>query len=270
MSRCVDVSHWPTSTILGTVVHGVRMGDVMSLVDQAIQDQQQLLIGVVNAAKLVNMRRNPSLDAALEKTDITLADGMAVVWGCKLLGRPIPERIAGIDLMHEMLRLADRKKYRVYCLGAAKAVLERVVEKIHADYPSAVVAGFRDGYFGPDQEEAVAEDVLASRADMIFVAISPPKKEQFLAKWSEYMQVPVCHGVGGSFDVMAGKVKRAPVGWQKLGLEWLYRVVQEPRRMWRRYLVTNTLFCWMLFSEWLGKSTPSRKESPEHVESTRQ
>jgi N-acetylglucosaminyldiphosphoundecaprenol N-acetyl-beta-D-mannosaminyltransferase len=138
-----------------------------------------------------------------------------------------------------------------------------------ADYPGVQVAGSRDGYFKDAEEQAVAADIGASRADILLVAMTSPKKEKFLARWSETLGVPVCHGVGGSFDVMAGKVERAPDLWQRLGLEWLYRVKQEPRRLWRRYLVTNALFCGMLCSAFV-RSLPGRLTgSPAATETVR-
>lgn len=246
-----DVSRWPVREVLGARINDMRMNDVVKLADECIQSRCDLLIGVVNAAKVVHMRRNPQLDEAVGSADVTVADGMAVVWAAKLLCQPLPERIAGIDLMFRLLELANRNRYRVYCLGATDEVLAKVVAQIGRDYPNAIVAGQQNGYFKPEDEMSIAKAIGASNADMLFVAISPPKKEQFLARWAEYLNTPVCHGVGGSFDVMAGKVKRAPVLWQKLGMEWLYRVLQEPRRMWRRYLITNTLFVWMLGRELL-------------------
>src|SRR5262249_38675842 len=151
----------------------------------------------------------------------------------RLLGYQLPERVAGIDLMLGMLDLAKRKRYRVYCLGATVEVLQKVVQRIGVDYPEVLVVGSQHGYFSETDEEKIVEDIIAARPDILFVAMTSPKKEQFLARWSERLGVPVCHGVGGSFDVLAGKVDRAPEGWQRLGLEWLYRVKQEPRRLWK-------------------------------------
>jgi N-acetylglucosaminyldiphosphoundecaprenol N-acetyl-beta-D-mannosaminyltransferase len=130
----------------------------------------------------------------------------------------------------------------VYCLGATDDVLQRVVARIASDYPGVKVVGARNGYFSDAEADSVAADIEAAHPDILLVAMTSPKKEKFLARWASELRVPVCHGVGGSFDVMAGKVKRAPAAWQRLGLEWLYRVKQEPWRLWRRYLVTNTLF----------------------------
>jgi N-acetylglucosaminyldiphosphoundecaprenol N-acetyl-beta-D-mannosaminyltransferase len=241
----------PVLTILGVPISPLTVDQTLALCEQRIRDRRRLLIGVVNAAKVVNLRRDATLRGAVLAADVILADGMAVVWASRLLGRPVPERVAGIDLMVRLLHRAHQRGYRVYCLGATDAVLRDVVARIERDYPGLQLVGWRNGYFGPDQEAQVAADVARARPDLLFVAMSSPKKELFLARWSAQMGVPVCHGVGGSFDVLAGRVKRAPAAWQRFGLEWFYRVLQEPRRMWRRYLVTNTLFSVMVLRELL-------------------
>jgi N-acetylglucosaminyldiphosphoundecaprenol N-acetyl-beta-D-mannosaminyltransferase len=239
----------PVQEIFGVPVAAVTMEQALDQIDKAIAERRQILLGVVNAAKIVNMRRDRILRDDVLSSDLIFADGAAVVWASRLLRKPLPERVAGIDLMTEILRRGDARRYGVYLLGATPEVLAGTAARIAKDYPGVRIAGQHHGYFGPDEEKAVAEDVAASRADVIFVAMTSPKKEGFLARWRAKMGVPVCHGVGGSFDVLAGKVDRAPEIWQRLGMEWLYRVKQEPRRLWRRYLVTNTLFCGMVLRE---------------------
>jgi N-acetylglucosaminyldiphosphoundecaprenol N-acetyl-beta-D-mannosaminyltransferase len=238
--------------LLGIPIDPLTMEDVLARVDEAIERRTRLHIGVVNAAKLVNMRRESGLRQDVLASDLILADGVAVVWASRLMGDPLPERVAGIDLMLAMLRRGALRGYRVYCLGATQDVLDRAVDRMVAEFPGISIVGRRNGYFAVDEEEGVARDVAAARPDILFVAMTSPKKENFLRRFAPHMEVPVCHGVGGSFDVLAGKVRRAPVAWQRLGLEWLYRVLQEPRRLWKRYLVTNTTFCAMVLSEWLG------------------
>ena len=159
----------------------------------------------------------------------------------------MPERIAGIDIMYKLLQQANESHYRVYFLGAKPEVLRKVIRTVQRDYPGICIAGYRDGYFDKAQEQSVAEGIRNSRADIFFVAISSPKKEKFLRKWRDFINVPVCHGVGGSFDILAGVSKRAPLWMQKCGIEWFYRLIQEPRRMWRRYLITNTIFIKLSF-----------------------
>jgi N-acetylglucosaminyldiphosphoundecaprenol N-acetyl-beta-D-mannosaminyltransferase len=234
---------------LGVRIDPLTMERALELVDQAVRRRERLQIGVVNAAKIVNMRRDELLRRDVLSSDLVLADGMSVVWAGRLLGHRLPERVAGIDLMLAMLERGGKLGYRVFCLGATEEVLEKAAARILADYPGVTLAGKHHGYFGPAEEGAIAEEIAAARPDILFVAMTSPKKEQFLARWSGRIGVPVCHGVGGSFDVLAGLVQRAPRGWQRLGLEWLYRVKQEPGRLWRRYLVTNTYFCGMVLSE---------------------
>lgn len=251
---------WPARRLFGIGVHALNMDQVLDIVDETIENRGRLLIGVVNAAKVVNMRRDAALRDAVLSSDLILADGVSVVWAARILRRPLPERVAGIDLMHGMLRRGNERGRRVFCLGARQDALEKAVASIRSSYPGIVIAGTRDGYFEVDQEPEIVEKIKASRADLLFVAMSPPKKEIFLGKWVEEMGVPVCHGVGGAFDVLAGRVRRAPPIWRRLGLEWLYRVKQEPRRMWRRYLVTNTLFCAMILGDLMGRYGADSKE----------
>jgi N-acetylglucosaminyldiphosphoundecaprenol N-acetyl-beta-D-mannosaminyltransferase len=234
--------------MFGVPIAAMTMDAALDLVDQAVSARRRLQIGVVNAAKLVNMRRNPELRGDVLSSDIVFADGMAVVWASRILGRPLPERIAGIDLMMGMLERGTQRGYRVYCLGASADILERVVARIAREFPGVNVVGSHHGYFTDAEEAAIASDVARSRPDILFIAMTSPKKERFLSKWSPQLDVPVCHGVGGSFDVVAGYVQRAPERWQRLGLEWLYRVKQEPRRLWKRYLTTNSAFVMMVVS----------------------
>lgn len=235
--------------LLGTDIWPMTMKDVVMECDTRIENKKPLLIGVVNVAKLVNARKNAELKDSLEEADFIVADGLPVVWLSRLCGKPLPERVAGIDIMTELLKLADKKNYGVYFLGAKSEVVIRVVEWTTENFPGVRISGYQDGYFRPEQENKVAEQIRESRADILFVAITPPKKEIFLRKYSEMMEVPVCHGVGGSFDVVAGKTKRAPKWMQKCALEWLYRVIQEPKRMWKRYFLTNSEFIWLSFLE---------------------
>jgi N-acetylglucosaminyldiphosphoundecaprenol N-acetyl-beta-D-mannosaminyltransferase len=249
----------PVRRLFGIPIAALTMTDAVALVARAIQERAPLHIGVVNAAKIVNMHRDAHLRDAVLASDVVLADGMSVVWASRLLGAPLPERVAGIDLMHAILQHGSAHGRRVFCLGAAPDVLATAVRRLEAMYPGVHFVGARDGYFQLNDEEAIAEEIRAARADVLFVAMTSPKKEQFLARWSPVLDVPVCHGVGGSFDVVAGKVHRAPHAWQRLGLEWLYRVKQEPRRLWKRYLVTNLAFVGLVAHELMrGNAQPAR------------
>jgi N-acetylglucosaminyldiphosphoundecaprenol N-acetyl-beta-D-mannosaminyltransferase len=238
----------------------MTQAEVLCRVNETIARRGRLQIGVVNAAKIVNMRRNDALRQNVLASDLILADGLSVVWAGRLLDRPLPERVAGIDLMLGMLRCGNERGYRVYCLGATNEVLDKTMSRIAAEYPNVRLVGAHNGYFTPKEESAIAAEIAAATPDILFVAMPSPKKEQFLARWGSQLGVPVCHGVGGALDVLAGKVRRAPESWQRVGLEWLYRLLQEPRRLWRRYLVTNTIFCHMVLWEFL-RQLPRRLQA---------
>lgn len=247
----------PVRHLFGIPVAGLTMPEAVEVVDQAIAQHQRLLIGVVNAAKVVNMRRDKRLRDSVLASDVILADGFAVVAAAKVLGRPLPERVAGIDLMYAILERGQTRGYRVFCLGATAEVLSLTERAIASRYPGIELVGRHHGYFTASDEPKIAAAIRNANADVLFVAMTSPRKEEFLAAWSAELNVPVCHGVGGAFDVVAGKVRRAPQSWQRVGLEWLYRVVQEPRRMWKRYLVTNSMFVGLLCAE-LCRDTSAR------------
>jgi len=241
-----------TSLLFGIPIQAITMTEALDIIHRTIQNHGKLQIGVVNAAKVVNMRRNQKLGEDVLSSDLILADGASVVLASRILGKPLPERVTGIDLMMGMLERGNIHGYRVYCFGATETVSLKVADKIKNDYPNVILAGRRNGYFSDADEESIAQNIADSQADILLVAITSPKKENFLARWSEKMGVAICHGVGGSFDVLAGEVERAPESWQKMGLEWLYRLKQEPGRLWKRYLVTNSLFCWLVLKEFFA------------------
>jgi N-acetylglucosaminyldiphosphoundecaprenol N-acetyl-beta-D-mannosaminyltransferase len=247
--------------LFGLEFDAVTSAQVVERAEAALTTRDPLLIGVANAAKIVNLRKDPLLRDSLLEADLLVADGQSVVWASRLVRRPLPERVAGIDLFEQLLALADEHGYAVYLLGAKPDVLATLVEQIRSRFPHLRIAGARDGYFTPDEAAAVADDIAASGADMLFLGMVSPKKETFLATYGDRLNVPVLHGVGGSFDVLAGVTRRAPRSWQRLGLEWAYRLVQEPRRLWRRYLVTNTEFLGLTLRE-LVRPTPLYSRQP--------
>ena len=203
---------------------------------------------VVNVAKLVNMQSDLALTESVKACDIINIDGMGVVWGARLCGHSVPERVAGVDLFHSLLAMSAERKFPVFLLGAKLEVVEKTKQVVEGLYDNLKVVGCHDGYFWND-EEAVVKKIRESGAKLLFVAITSPKKENFINKWKDDLGVDFVMGVGGTFDVVAGKVKRAPVWMQKSGMEWVYRIIQEPRRMWKRYLITNSKYIWLLFKE---------------------
>jgi N-acetylglucosaminyldiphosphoundecaprenol N-acetyl-beta-D-mannosaminyltransferase len=260
LSPAEGMARWRSYHLFDVRIDAASMDDAVAAARDAVQHRRRLLFGVVNAAKLVNMRRDPILRRAVLGSDVILADGMSVVWACRILRRPLPHRVTGIDLMIRLLEEGNQHSWRLYCLGATDEVLHALEKHIRATYPSIQIVGMRNGYFRDEEEEQLAGEISRARPDLLFVGMTSPKKERFLCDWSRTMQVPVCHGVGGAFDVVSGTVKRAPRLMQRLGLEWAYRIMQEPGRLWKRYLVTNTVFCWLLFLEIVAALRPSSRE----------
>jgi N-acetylglucosaminyldiphosphoundecaprenol N-acetyl-beta-D-mannosaminyltransferase len=240
-------------SFLGIPVDCLSMTETVAKVNEAIAAQRQLHHVVINAGKVVAMHDDKSLFDSVVHSDLINADGQAIVWAIRLLGNKIPERVAGIDLMHNLLQLAHEKGYRCFFLGAKEEIVGKVVEKVSATWSQDIVAGYRNGYFTKEEEPDIAARIAASGANILFVAITSPKKEQFLATYRQILDpVSFIMGVGGSFDVMAGLTKRAPLWMQQAGLEWFYRFLQEPRRMWKRYLVGNSRFILLVLKARLG------------------
>lgn len=204
---------------------------------------------VVNVAKLVYAQKDEQLKEIINACPLINVDGAGVILGAKFLGIDIPERVAGIDLMEKLIEYSAQNGYKPYFFGAKEEIVKKVVEIYKQKYPQLQIAGYRNGYYSEDEEAKVIEAIKGSDADILFVAMGSPKKEIFLNKYSKAMEIPFTMGVGGSFDVVAGKVKRAPMWMQKLHSEWLFRLIQEPKRMWKRYFVTNSIFLGMIFKE---------------------
>jgi N-acetylglucosaminyldiphosphoundecaprenol N-acetyl-beta-D-mannosaminyltransferase len=236
-------------SFLGFELDAITAGASIELIEERISRGQFTQHVVVNVAKLVNMQSDAELAESVRACDVANVDGMGVVWGARLCGHDIPERVAGVDLFHNLLAMSAKREYPVFLLGAQQAVVEKTIEVVEGLHPGLKVAGYNDGYFW-DDEEAVVNKIRQSGAKLLFVAITSPKKESFINKWQRQLGVDFVMGVGGTFDVVAGKVSRAPVWMQNAGLEWFYRVLQEPRRMWKRYLITNSKYAWLLLGEW--------------------
>lgn len=235
--------------LFGLYLDALNMDEVVDRCRTAIVSRSRVLVGVVNAAKVVKVRSDPALCNALTRCDMLLADGQSIVWASRLLRRPLPERVAGIDLFEQLLVLADSEDRSVYLLGATPDVLERLRYELHVRFPRLRIVGARDGYFKDSEAAGLAAEIKAAAPDMLFVGMSSPKKELFLARFGSMLDVPVLHGVGGSFDVLAGITKRAPGKWQRAGMEWAYRVLQEPGRLWWRYFSTNSAFVFLTARE---------------------
>ena len=243
--------------VLGCPVDALDMEATVARCEEIVAERTYAQHMALNVAKLVACRDDELLRSAVENSAIVNADGQGVVLAARLLGTRLPERVAGIDLMDALMARAAERGWRVFILGAKDEVLERASEVLAERHPGLILAGTRNGYFKPEETAGVCEQIREAKTDVLFVAMGTPHKELFLAEHGPSLGVPLVMGVGGAIDVVAGVTRRAPVLWQRLGLEWLYRMLQEPRRMFRRYAVTNARFAALL-----GRALAARVARP--------
>ena len=241
-------------SIFGCPVDPVTMADAESRILAAMRSGRKLCHTSLNVAKLIKMRSDALLRDDVMSGDLITADGMGIVLGAKVVGHPVPERVSGIDVMDRTLALCAQHGLRPYILGARQEVLETAIVNLRRRYDGLNPAGWRNGYFDVDEEEDIVKEINASGADCLFVALPTPMKENFLARHHDALKPAFVMGVGGSIDVFAGLVRRAP-GWvQRSGFEWLFRLIQEPGRMWKRYLSTNTQFLFWVMAALLFRA----------------
>jgi N-acetylglucosaminyldiphosphoundecaprenol N-acetyl-beta-D-mannosaminyltransferase len=234
--------------LFGVPVDLLSIDETVERCRELIEQRRPVQHAFINAAEAVMMEDVPGFRETLAGCDIVNADGQSIVWAARLLGVKLAGRVAGPDLMERLLGLAEREGYPVYFLGTRAEVLELFEAAVRKLHPRLAIAGRHHGYFTDD--EAVADDIHRSGARLLFVAISSPRKEFFLSKNLERIGPLFAMGVGGSFDLVAGVLRRAPRWMQGAGLEWLWRLIQEPGRMWRRYLIGNARFLVLTVKEW--------------------
>lgn len=232
--------------LLGCPVDILTMAETIDLARDAMRSRTRLQHVALNVAKLVNARWDPVLSADVAESDVVGIDGMGIVWAARLVGLPVKERVSGVDLLNELLAVCAKEGFKPYFLGATREVLQQSAARVLDRYPTLQFAGLRDGYFSPEQEPEIVNGIRESGADCLFIGMPTPRKERFLASHRDELNVPFIMGVGGSFDILSGQIQRAPLHMQNAGLEWLYRVYQEPSRMWWRYAKTNTVFAGIL------------------------
>lgn len=236
-------------TVMGAPVDPWTMAQTVERTKELIDSGVFAHLIGVNADKLLQMRDDPEMDAIVRRCEVVNADGASMVMASQRLGAPVPERVAGIDLMGELCSLAEREGYRVFLLGAKCEVVERTRDVLLGEYPGLRIAGIRDGYFGEEGFDEVAEEVRASGAQITFVGITSPKKELLIERFRELGLKGAYVGVGGSFDVVSGAIPRAPMWMQRAHLEWLFRMMREPGRLAKRYVAGNARFMALLRKE---------------------
>jgi N-acetylglucosaminyldiphosphoundecaprenol N-acetyl-beta-D-mannosaminyltransferase len=237
--------------LLGVPIDLLSMEETVAVAHEAMTRRAKVRHVALNVAKLVKLRNDPELARDVADSTIVGIDGMGIVYGLRLRGVSA-ERVSGCDLMFALMAHCARHGLRPFILGAREDVLQRAMAEARRRWPGITFAGSRNGYFTPEEEPGIVRQIDESGADCLFVAMPTPRKERFLARHAQHLSVSFVMGVGGSIDVLAGHVSRASGRWQGAGLEWLHRLLQEPRKMFWRYASTNTIFAFLMLREVIG------------------
>ena len=229
----------PRVPLLGLNLDRLDVDQVLGWAENRVQEGRPGHVVTANIRFMSVAMQDRSFASIINGADLAVTDGMPLIWLSKLLGAPIPERITGPDLILSLAKLAAEKGYSVYLMGAAPGVAEDAATLLCAMYPGLKIAGTHPGYFDEDEELEMVYTIRRCRPQFLFVALGCPKQEFWIHRWKHELDVPVCIGVGGTLDILTGRLKRAPTWVQRTGLEWLYRLQQEPRRLWRRYVLED-------------------------------
>lgn len=241
-----------TVDILGIPVDAITMKEAVDSVGAFVREGGAHAIYTPNAEIMMAAQRDPELKEIMKKADMLAADGAGVVLASKLLGRPVPEKVSGVDLVREVFRAYAADGLSCYLFGAKPGVAQEAADRIKAEYPGLVIAGFHDGYFTDEEEAEIISDINRSSPDILLVALGAPKQEKWIFNRLGRLNAKVCIGVGGTIDILSGRVRLCPDFFRRHGLEWLYRLYKEPRRA-RRMLDIPRFMLRILYARVTGR-----------------
>ena len=230
--------------VLGYPVDAIESSEAIALVQKAVMERLSLHIVTLNAEMTMQGQGDQELSEILKQAQLVLPDGSGVVWAIRRQGKRV-SKLAGVDFLGQMAAWCAREGKRVFLFGAAEGVAAEAAEALKHFYPGLQIAGVHSGFFSPEEEPVILETIRSAEPDILWVALGVPRQEKWIARHREGLSVPVMMGVGGSFDVLASRVKRAPAIFRRLHLEWLFRLIQEPWR-WRRMAATLPKFAWQV------------------------
>jgi len=236
-------------TIFNIKINPLRRPDFLSIIESSIKSGRQIAQFGVNSATINDIVRNEEFRYTINSADLVHIDGMSVVWALRSFGYTVPERVATPDLADDILVMADREGMSIFLFGAKESTLLLCRQNIERKFPNIKIAGSRNGYYNPEEEKDIFDMINNSKPDILLLGMSSPKKELFFESYRHKLEARYILGVGGYFDIISGEIKRAPRWMQDTGLEWLYRLLQEPRRLWKRYLIGIFRFFWLVTEE---------------------
>lgn len=241
-----------TVDILGIPVDAITMKDAVERVGAFVREGGAHAIYTPNAEIMMAAQRDHELKEILKKSDMLVADGAGVVLASKLLGRPVPEKVSGVDLVREVFKVYAANGLSCYLFGAKPGFAQEAADRIKAEYPGLMIAGFHDGYFTEQEEAEIIDDINRSSPDILLVALGAPKQEKWIYSRLGKLNAKVCMGVGGTIDILSGRVQLCPDFFRRNGLEWLYRLYKEPRRA-RRQLDLPRFMLRVLYARVTGR-----------------
>lgn len=256
--RREEMEQLSRETLFDVQIDAVTMEEMITAINDKIMEKEPTHILGINADKINELQKNETLQQVVQKAEIIHADGVSILLAAHLLNKQVPERIAGIDLMQRLLELAEERQYTVYFLGAKEEIVNQMKKKLLEYWPKLLVVGVRNGYFSESEWKNVALEIKESHPQLVFVGISSPKKEYVIDYLLGEGINAVFMGVGGSFDVLAEEIKRAPLWVQHCYLEWLFRMIQEPRRLFKRYMIGNLKFLKLTVKEKIKSTRKNR------------
>ena len=241
----------------------IGFADTVERLHESIVIGKRLLVAPINAATVVNASQNVSFRDGLEKMDILLPDGYWLQVAARLLRYPRTDHVATVPLTYRLLQKLGGQRGRVYLLGSRDFLVREAANEITRRFPGMEIAGLRNGYFSETDEPDVVLEINRAKPQLLLVGISSPKRELFMARHRARLEVPVVIGVGGLIDILGGKIAEGPTWLRNCGLMWLYRFVQEPKRLWKRYTITNCQFIWLVLKHTLkANAAAGRKHIP--------
>ncbi|WP_054954630.1 WecB/TagA/CpsF family glycosyltransferase [Paenibacillus dakarensis] len=220
----------PTVSIFDIPFSKLDMNDTVAYLTEAVKSGRPHQVITANPIMVMAALDNPEYKTMMQNAELIVPDGTGIVWAAGVGGDPLNDRVTGFDMLHELMKAGETHRWKFYLLGSTKEVIQAAAERLQMQYPAAIIAGYRDGFFGPEQDDEVVEEIRKASPDILFVARGADTQEPWIARYKERLGVPVMMGVGGSFDIISGKSKRAPKVVQKLRMEWLYRLLREPTR----------------------------------------
>lgn len=241
-------------------IHNITMSEALAQIENFLFTNQGRRVFFVNADCINKVCQDQEYANILKQADLVLPDGIGIRIAGQVLGCKVKDNVNGTDLFPLLLQILNQRKTRIFLLGAKPGVSHTLAQRIHQEYPDIVITGEQHGYYNAEEENTILQKIKSQQTELIFVAFGAPKQEKWIAKNLAYCDVKVALGVGGLFDFYSGVNKRAPLWIRKIGLEWLYRVYQEPRRLWKRYFIGNFIFLFRLFHYKLTKKIPPKQK----------